>query len=335
MIIYSTIFDAPNDVTKYAIKALDNHGAPMHFRDIDIAIRAAGWSNTGSSSASTVEKDLLSSAQDPKVFHSLVRLGEGFYTSSNKPISTPTGPPSFDGDPINSFGLRLTDAQADKRQEAILASLEQFLIWAEAEKKLSGKLALARLVNMANQTNHLATLNREHQDISLKELVPHLLRALHQQEWDDRTGYPMHVWASDGTFMMGREAKELSRLMTLKAQDNVTFRATVKATLEYMGATDITAVRKDRSVMFRAVLRGRRVAVSAYQDFASVDQVEVQSLRGALDQYDQEGLIFNLGTVSDEAYAEIEKPERKVIKCYGAGLLLATLARQPATAPTA
>lgn len=336
MIIRSSLFQNPSVITMRAIEVLDKLGAKMHFNDIAVAIKAAGWSNNGASSTNTVERELFASTERPEVFHALVRLGDGFYASSNKPSVTPAGPPSFDGHPLNLAGFHLTDVEADEREEAILKTLRGFLIWAEREGKLSGKLALSRLVNMSWQTGHLDVLVREHQEITLKELVPHLRRALHEEEWEDRTGHPVHVWADpeDGTFMMGSEAPDLSRLLMLKAQNGAAFSSTVKATLEHMGATEIAEVRNDRTVMFRAILRGQRVAVSAYQDFAPVDQIEVQSLRGALDQYEEEGLIFSLGTVSEEAHREIGKPKSKVIKHYGVSHLLATLARQPATAPT-
>ena len=87
--------------------------------------------------------------------------------------------------------------------------------------------------------------------------------------------------------------------------------------------------------MFRAVLRGRRLAVSAYQDFAPVDQTEVQSLRGALDQADEEGFIFNLGTISDEAQTEIKKPGARKISFQGFSGLVATLAQRSKTPATA
>ena len=326
-----------NSILNRSIAALMKASAPMHTREIAEAINKDEHSKLmPGHPESSITSALSKATYTPDQFTPLVRLGDGRYelSSYDQPSIPMLGlmtPEKLEDllstlRPINHGAIPRTEVEQEHFETEVLRQSREYLSLADREGLLRGELSVHGLVNAAHQRGMLVAPDT-FPGFELLNLVPYMRQAVHEREWDDLTGFPIHVWIGPDRFVMGNEAPQSSQLMELKSQDQLAFRATVRATLEHLGATDITDVKKDKTVMFRAVLRGRRLAVSAHQDFAPVDQTEVQSLRGALNQADEEGFIFNLGTISDEARTEINKSGGRRISFQGFSGLLATLAR--------
>jgi Restriction endonuclease len=309
---------------KLVIDILKNHGAPMHIDAIVARLKMPAGKPKPSKNSLT--STLSKVTGRPREFTLLKQLGGGCYTLAAA-VSVVSVPPLSDADFFNMpeidfrypFGRPLDVLSVDEQDEraaAILFTMRAFLSELNGTDLLTTKRSLPWLVNLAFQEGWLDKLRTAHnkqnaEKMTIEEIVPYLRRALHDREQihislSNISGHPLYVWLDNETVVFFDHAAEQAQIQFLLAQDGMTFRATVRAVLDGLGARQVHEIKGRKTVTFRAELDGRSVAVRAVNACNPVEQEDVQQLRGAMDT-GEEGLLLSLATATDEARMESQR----------------------------
>jgi Restriction endonuclease len=334
----------PETLAGNAVDVLRDQAVPLQPREISRLLDSLGKGSQASASdrVGVVTRALHDAVEDPQIFTPLVCEPDGAYRLARPEKWEPVGLTNEDFFGMNDeHGQRLSptaeeavlEARREQLEQDVPLTMEAVVGWLRHEGLLTGELRLSRLLNLAWQRGQLDALLATHQKLSLKELLPHLRRALLKHERDNYTGSPLFVWSDDDNFQTFNEAPAQAHIQSLLAQDELTFRATVQDLLEGWGARHIHEVKGGQTVMFRAELRGRSVAVRAVNTCIPVEREDIQQLRGALDA-GEEGLFLSLGTMTHEARAESQRAGVAHVELTAGPDLLMATALAAAMAPT-